>query len=799
MSGRARLRLECRGVVQGVGFRPYVHRLARRLALSGQVANVQGAVVVELNGCRLALERFVDLLPLALPGPAHLEPLRPIWLPDLPAGAAVVAGVRLVAAAAQPLGIGLVAPALAPDLAPCPACRAELADPANRRHGYAFISCSACGPRYSIATAEPFARAHTTLAGFPLCEACRREFDDPDDRRFHAETIGCPTCGPRLQLLEAEGEGTPSGNPIGRAVALLKAGWIVALQGVGGFQLLVDATNANAVARLRQRKGRPSKPLAVLVADPAWVAPWARISAAERCLLASPAAPIVLLRRRRHGPAAGHQFRAATTPPLAAGLAPGSAELGVMLPASPLHLLVVEAFGAPLVATSGNRSGEPLCICPQEAQRRLLGQADAFLVHNRPIARGLDDSVLRCIAGQPALVRRARGFAPQALVLPAWGSRVRPVLALGGDLNSAPALAVGRQVWLAPHQGDLADALTQQRWQQGLEELIARHGPQLETICSDRHPEYISVQWAQAVAPPQRHRAVPHHLAHGLAVLAEHGVAPPALVVAFDGLGYGDLASTGELGPAPLWGGEGLLIDADRRCQRLLSLRPFALPGGARAMREPRRAALGLLAALGERAWLHPGAAATRAAFSAGSAELLLQAIASGCQSPYTSSVGRLFDAVASLLGLAHCLSFEGEGGLLVQGVAEQAGADRVLPMGYPLPLRRAPAAAGVPNWLDWQPLLEALLADRAAGVAVPLCALRLHRALVQGLTRWAVSAQPGPLRVPVVLAGGCFQNRLLLEGAIAALAQRGRRPLWAQQLPCGDGGLALGQLVAAS
>ena len=787
-----RLRLVCRGVVQGVGFRPAVYRLARELGLSGSLDNHQGAVVLELWGSGAMLEQLLARLPGALPVQARLEPLQPQWLP---AGVVVPQDLRIGASGMTPLAAGWVAPSLVPDLAPCSSCLGELADPGNRRHRYPFISCSSCGPRYSIATAEPYCRAHTTLAGFRLCAACQAEFDDPGGRRFHAETIACPRCGPRLQWFGPPRPPGAAADPLGRAVALLRAGGILALQGVGGFQLLVDATNSAAVTRLRRRKRRPSKPLALLLAAPAPLEPWLRISAAERRCLHSPQAPIVLLQRRQRPGC-----------PLSKAVAPGCAELGIMLPASPLHWLLATEAAVPLVATSGNRSGQPLAHTLAEALAWLVDPlapiADGVLLHDRAVARPLDDSVLRCIDGQPQLLRRARGYAPGPLPLPAAGPAM---LALGGDLRCAPALALGQQAWLAPPLGDLTGACTQDRWQAGLDELLARSADQLAAVCSDGHPGYLSRQWAQALGrarPALQHISVQHHQAHALAVLAEHGRRPPALALAFDGLGHGP-------GPVPLWGGEGLLIDADGGVTRDVCLRPFALPGAALAVREPRRAALGLLAGAGSAALEHGGAAASLAAFAPGERQLLLQALSSGCQSPLTSSLGRLFDAVASLLDLVQVLSHEGQGGLLLEGAASAAAAaaaaatDQALVQAYPLPLRPASVDLDLPHWWDWQPLLAALLADREAGVSTAAIALGFHRALIAAAAAWAVRAarhQPqADAQAPVVvLCGGCFQNRLLLDGTVMALRRAGLQPLWAQQLPSGDGGLALGQLLAA-
>ena len=778
--GTARLELLCRGVVQGVGLRPAVWRLARELGLAGTLANVAGGVAVELRGERPALAEFLRRLPGELPAAARLEALEPRWgPPQQPAPE----GLRIVADPPRPLGIGLIAPSLVADRAPCPECRRELLDPANRRFRYPFLSCCACGPRYSIATAEPFARAHTSLAAFPLCPACQAEFENPEDRRFHAETIGCAACGPRLRLLDGAGQPWGSGDPLAAAVALLRSGGILALQGVGGFQLLVNAADGAAVERLRTRKRRPHKPFALLVDDPARLAPLLAPTPAEQAALADAAAPIVLLpcRDDRHGA-------------LFPGVAPAAPALGVMLPASPLHLLLAQDFGGPLVATSGNRSGEPLCTEPAEALEVLGEIADAFLVHNRPIARPLDDSVLQLIDGRPALLRRARGYAPEPLPLarPVAGA----VLALGGDLKSAPALALGDRLWLAPHLGDLADARVQDRWRQGLLELLQRHGDTITAVVMDRHPGYGSHQQAAALLAEAGLtdriplRAVGHHAAHGLAVAAEHGLALPLAVLALDGLGYGT-------GKAPLWGGE-LLWLAETGTQRLASLRPFPLPGGERAMREPRRSALGLLHEAG--LLEHPGARRLQAAFATDEWQGLLAALASNCNCPRTSSAGRLFDAVAAMLGLVTIASHEAQAGLAVQAAALRGGG-MVLGEelgGYSLPYRAVGSSEvgeSEPDVvIDWMPLVLALLEDISGGQPAERCAARFQNGLVVGLVATVVELVPDD--ADVALMGGCFQNRGLLEGLLSGLRERGRRSFWSERVPLNDGGLAVGQVM---
>ena len=857
---RQGLRLICRGVVQGVGFRPAVARLSGALGLDGRLRNITGAVQVELAGSRPALERFLALLPESLPAAARLEALQIAWLqPPLPPGLAPGSGLHISAEAPQPLGIGLVAPSLVADQAPCPACRRELRDPQDRRFRYPFISCCSCGPRYSIATAAPFARAHTTLAAFALCPACQAEFEDRADRRFHAETIGCPACGPRLRLLDGGGRllAGQQSDPLAPAVALLRSGRILALQGVGGFQLLVDAGDPGAVARLRERKRRPHKPFALLVDRLERLAGLVHPSPEERAALEDPAAPIVLL----PCPDAAHET-------VLAGVAPGAPGLGVMLPASPLHLLLAEAFAGPLVATSGNRSGEPLCIDPAEAVERLAGIADAFLVHDRPIARPLDDSLLQLIDGRPALLRRARGHAPQALILPEpeaapraaaparatghWepaqprsteaaaaegphraGSPRRPatgdgrpavLLALGSDLKSAPALAIGNQLWLSPHLGDLADSRCLERWRSGLDELLGGHSPErlAVAVAVDAHPQYLSHQLAPQLLPAtaiQPLQEVQHHQAHALAVAAEHGLPLPLPALVLDGLGYGG-------GAVPLWGCELLWLDGGD-AYRLASLRPFPLPGGERAVREPRRSALGLLWAAG--LLDHPGAAAVQAAFQPGEIPLLRQAMASGCHSPWCSSAGRLFDGVASLLDLVQIASHDAHAGLLLQAGAARAPATAgAYPLAWLTPTTELTSESGATSGrvatsageerrlplLNWQPLLLALLQDIASGQARDLCAARFHNGLVQALAeavcglgreRSAGSGSDplapgstGPAAAPgVILAGGCFQNRWLLEGLIAALRQRHLEPYWGERIPLNDGGLAAGQILA--
>jgi len=796
----ARLQVACRGVVQGLGVRPALQRLATQLQLRGQLSNTLGAVQIDLAGSQEALEAFVRALPAAWPGgrPWELVGLRWLEPPEPP----WPEGVELASAGEVPLGRSLFAPGLSADRAPCPRCLEEMADRASRRYRYPFISCCDCGPRFSLATALPFCRAHTTLAPFSPCAACVREFSTPGDRRFHAETISCPRCGPRLSLQDGGGQERAGGeSALEEAAELLLAGQILALQGVGGFQLLVDATSHAAVQRLRERKQRPAKPFALLVAHPRDLELMVHGSAAEDEALRHPAAPIVLLRRCA-------AQRLGQEPDPWAAVAPGSPALGVMLPASGLHHLLMALVGRPLVATSGNRSGEPLCTAPQEALERLGGLADAFLVHDLPIARPLDDSLLQVIDGRPALLRRARGFVPEPLPWqgpPGSGA----LLAMGGDLKAAPALVQGDRIWLAPHLGDLADAAVQQRCQGALEDQLLGAWASVTRLACDAHPGYVSHQLLRTLA--QRHglplSTVPHHLAHGLAVGAEHGCQPPFLVLACDGLGLADPAAS--KGQERLWGGELLWVkgvtEGSLGWERLAALRCFPLPGGERASREPRRCGLGLLAAAGAWALAHPGAGPVLEAFSPEELPLLLQALAQAHLAPPTSSLGRLVDGLVSLLGLAQTLSYEGEGGLRWQGAAARGRNQREQTLGvfqepWPFPLRPPPPGDPFPlplgRW-DWEPLLVALLEDRAAAGDSTLAAMELERAIVAGLVEGACAAAAWTGCRQVVLAGGCFQNRSLLEGCLQALRQRGLNPQWSEAVPCSDGGLALGQAWA--
>lgn len=748
-SPRERLRVAIRGAVQGVGFRPYVHRLASELGLDGWVRNDAAGVLIEAEGPPERLRGFLVRLPLEKPRLSVITSLEPAFLP-----AEGLAGFSI----RESLGGPRTAFVL-PDVATCPECLAELRDPRARRFRYPFTNCTHCGPRDSIVESLPYDRPNTTMRRFGMCRACRAEYEDPRDRRFHAQPIACPDCGPQVELWDARGLvlARRDGALLAAARALAE-GRVLAVKGIGGFQLWCDAGRAAPVRALRARKRRREKPFALMVPSLAAARALALVSPLEARLLASPESPIVLLDRR---PLAR----------VAAEVAPGMSTLGLMLPYSPLHHLLLESFPFPVVATSGNLSEEPMATDERAALEDLGGIADLFLVHDRPIARPVDDSVATVVEGRELILRRARGYAPLPLTL---GADLPRVLAVGGHQKAAVAAAVGREVFLSPHIGDLATERSLGAFRAAIARFSQIHGFAPEAVACDAHPDYASTRHARSLGLPVV--AVQHHRAHALSCLADNGAAPPALAVVWDGSGWG--------GDGTVWGGEFLRVTEDA-CERFARLREFRLPGGEAAVREPRRAALGLLHTLeGRAAW--SSALAPVASFSPSDLDVLGQALERGLNSPFTTSIGRLFDAVAALAGLRQEANFEGQAAMELEGAAGDAlGAEP-----YPTALRED---AGL--IVDWEPLLRALLVDLAKRVPAPVVAARFHAGLIEAIA--AVAARAGEKRV--ALTGGCFQNRRLLRAAIRRLRADGFTPLWHQRVPPNDGGLALGQAVAAA
>ncbi|MDD5655969.1 MAG: carbamoyltransferase HypF [Elusimicrobia bacterium] len=730
-----RLRLCVFGAVQGVGFRPFVYRLAGELKLSGWVLNGPFGVVIEADGNPEVLELFARRVLAEKPAAAVIAAAESVWL-----DAAGFSGFAIKAseAAAAPSAW------LLPDLATCPECLAEIQDSGQRRFGYAFTNCTLCGPRFTIVTAIPYDRPNTTMRGFAMCPACRAEYENPSDRRFHAQPIACPACGPKLWL-----EPESAGAPIARAAELIRGGSVVAVKGIGGFLLVCDARSSAAIRELRRRKRRSAKPFAVMFPDLAAVRADCAVSELEADWLGSAAAPIVLLRRVPGGA-------------VAAQAAPGNPCLGALLPYAPLHHLLMRRLGFPVIATSGNLSEEPIVKDNEQARLSLKGIADAFLMNDRPIARHADDSIVRLSRGRQLVLRRARGLAPLPLRV---GRRLRPVLAVGAHLKSTVAVAWERQIVLSQHLGDLETAASLEAFRAAVADLRGLYGFKPEAVACDLHPDYASTRLAESMGLPVVR--VQHHHAHVAAAMAEADIADPVLGLAWDGLGFGP--------DGTIWGGEFLRVD-ERGYSRLARLRPFPLPGGEAAVREPRRCALGLLYAAGmdlsrveplfPRNW-------EAAARLPGSASL----------APQTSSMGRLFDGLAALLGLRRVNDFEGQAAMdLEHAIEADAGA-------YPFPLRE-----GEPAVADWEPLLAAALEDFDGGTPPGVVSARFHNALAE----LAVAAAWRAGLPNVVLTGGVFQNAYLTERAAQRLEAAGFQAITHQRLPPNDGCIAAGQAFVA-
>jgi hydrogenase maturation protein HypF len=732
-AGAERLRVILRGAVQGVGFRPFVYRLANEIGLTGWVLNSSGGLIIEVEGGRGRLDEFVKRLELERPGEAVVHSSETSFLK--PAGFARFEIRTSDAGAGKTAGI-------LPDLATCPACRAEIMDPANRRFGYPFTNCTHCGPRFTILLEIPYDRPHTTMRGFRLCPECSREYADPADRRFHAQPNACPRCGPRIWI---EPEAAPAGTPALRQAAIaLGEGRIVALKGIGGFQLLADARQPEAVDRLRRRKHREEKPFALMAPSLEAAATYCIVSPAEAALLESAAAPVVLLRPKGR---AG----------IASNVARSSPYLGVMLPYSPLHHLLMKEFPFPVVATSGNLSDEPIATDNEEARRRLGGIADLFLMHDRPIARPCDDSVIRLARGGASVMRRARGYAPLPVQVT---GELRPVLAVGAHLKNTVAIAVGRQVFLSQHVGDLDTLEARSAFERAIEGLCGLYDFQPQLAACDLHPDYASTRWARACGLPVT--GVQHHHAHVAACAAENGLRGEYLGVAWDGAGYG-LDGT-------IWGGE-FFLARGAEFERVAHLRPFRLPGGEAAIRQGWRVAAAILWEM-----YGPGAIPGLPA-----RHILERMLEQQIQAPLTTSVGRLFDAVASLAGVAQESRFEGQAAMLLEreiGSLETSEA-------YQL---SGDAVA------DWAPLVEQVRADAAAGAGRAVISARFHNALAEWIAR--VAERVGTPQV--VLSGGVFQNRYLMEKAASILESRRFTVYTHRQVPANDGGIALGQAVLA-
>jgi hydrogenase maturation protein HypF len=854
----ARLKVSIRGAVQGVGFRPFVFRLATELGLNGWVNNLSQGVFIEIEGARSELEAFLLRLENEKPPRSFIQSLEASWLD----------AIGYTAFEIKPSEAGGAKTTLVlPDIATCPDCLREVFDPSDRRYGYPFTNCTNCGPRFSIIEALPYDRANTSMRRFTMCARCQAEYDDPRDRRFHAQPNACPICGPHLELWDRQSkvrDRDSHADPIAAAAEAIRAGQIVAVKGLGGFHLVVAAHDEPAVRRLRELKHREEKPFALMFPSLDSVKLACEVSPLEERLLRSPEAPIVLLRR----------FKAQNAPLLAASVAPANPYLGILLPYTSLHHLLLSALGFPVVATSGNLSDEPICTDQHEALTRLGSIADLFLIHNRPIVRHVDDSIARIMAGRELVLRRARGYAPLPIQFrpPASGtqypvssiqvgargqrseargqrsevrgqrSEVRKhvaaihhppspipssVLAVGAHLKNTIALSVGPQVFISQHIGDLETAQAHEAFRRVIGDFERLYETNPVTLAADAHPDYLSTQFARQVAvaypldstspikssnlspaaaprpsnPAPQLISVQHHLAHVLSCMAENELEPPVLGVSWDGTGYG-LDGT-------VWGGEFFLI-TETKYERVAHLRQFRLPGGDKAVKEPRRTALGLLYELfGQEAFRMSDLAPIQS-FSPRELAALKAMLQRQLNSPGTSSIGRLFDAVASLAGIRQQMHFEGQAAMELEFALEGNQTDEAYSCSLGPPTvaisSSGPTDANqpseftfhisrfTPQVLDWSAMLTEVLADIQRKATPGEISAKFHNMLAESIV--AVARRVGQERV--VLSGGCFQNRYLTERAIGRLRSESFRPYWHQRVPPNDGGVALGQVVAA-
>lgn len=767
--------IRVRGLVQGVGFRPFVWRLARQCKLTGYVLNDGGGVLIHAGGAAGQIERFLHLLREEVPPLARIDDVECTALDHVPPGQDFVI---------HSSGAGAVQTGIVPDAATCPACRDEINNPDDRHYRYAFTNCTHCGPRLSIIRAIPYDRANTAMAPFHMCPACQAEYEQPADRRFHAQPNACPDCGPQLWLEGPDGarlepdSALDESDVIKTVQRLLAQGHIVAVKGIGGFHLAVDGANGRAVDRLRRAKHRYDKPFALMAGDCAMIGEYAVLGDEAEALLNCPAAPIVLLDIRPDGRA------------LPEAIAPGQNSLGFMLPYTPLHHLLLAGRDAPLVMTSGNISDEPQCISNQAARRQLSDIADTFLMHDREIVNRLDDSVVRIADGQLATLRRARGYAPSPIALPAGFADAPRVLAMGAELKNTFCLIRPGEAIVSQHMGDLQDAATHAEYRGSIELYrdLFQFAPQM--IAVDMHPAYHSTQWGAGLAAEAGLplHEVQHHHAHIASAMAEHDMPldhGPVLGIALDGLGYGP---GGEL-----WGGEFLLADYSG-FQRLAHFLPVALPGGDKAMQEPWRNAFAHLhAALG---WAEVEAEHAELDIvrhmNGKPAATLIRMIESGLNAPPASSAGRLFDAAAAVIGIRpDRVSYEGQAAIEMEALA--AGQDLESAGQYGDDLRLG--ADGMIS-LHWEALWRGLLADVRRGTAAGLMAARFHNTVSASVGQAALRCVEIHPVAAIVLTGGVFQNRLLLQSVSRYLSAEGLNVLSPSRFPANDGGVALGQAV---
>jgi hydrogenase maturation protein HypF len=747
-----RERLIVHGIVQGVGFRPFVYGLAARYGLVGHVGNNSGGVFIEVQGKPESLEQFRAALSAEAPPLSHIEAILVEQIQPCPDTSFVIFE------SCTGSDVGALIP---PDVCVCDECLREMSDPTNRRYRYPFINCTHCGPRFTVITGLPYDRAKTTMAEFEMCPACEAEYNDPLSRRFHAQPIACPDCGPSVWY--ESGDRSVSGNlAIEAAISAIRRGKIVAVKGLGGYHLACDATNNNALNLLRTRKGRIDKPFAVMVRDLDAAHRLATMSDAEAALLTSRQRPILLLRKRPESPLSGL-------------VAPGNPYVGIMLPYTPLHVLLLNGMDTPLVMTSGNLSGEPIATDNDEARQRLTPLVDAFLLHDRPIYTPCDDSVIRVHAGEQLPIRRSRGYTPFPVKMPFRGA---PLLAVGGELKNTFCLLHGSNAFLSQHIGDMENLETLNAFTRAQTHLCNLYRVEPEAVVCDMHPLYMTTQWAQDYADNAGVQLirVQHHHAHIASVMAEHGLSgeQPVIGVCFDGTGFGT--------DGTIWGGEVLIADyADFR--RAAYLKPVPLPGGDTAIKRPYRIALAHLWAAGI-AWDDDLPCVS--ACPPSERRVLARTLETGFQTVPTTSMGRLFDAVASLIGVRHTVTYEAQAAIELEGELERI-TEPVEP--YPFAIANRNGA----QIIDPAPVIAAIAADVLAGVDTSIIAARFHESVADMVLRVCLSLRSDGYST-VALSGGVFQNIRLLDAVMWRLRDNGFTALTHRAVPPNDGGLALGQ-----
>ncbi len=756
-----RLRITIRGAVQGVGFRPFIYRLATEFGLKGWVNNSPQGVFIEAEGIPEKLKKFLLRIETDKPPRSSIQSLESSYLDP-------VDYKKFEIKPSEEAGekVALVLP----DIATCPDCIKEIFDPNNRRYQYPFTNCTNCGPRFAIIQALPYDRVNTTMKKFKLCKSCHTEFENPLDRRFHAQPNACPFCGPHLELWNKNKKVLASYHE-----ALLKAGTgirdgkIVAVKGLGGFHLMADAQNDKAVVRLRRLKTREEKPFALMYPSLKSIKKDCQVSELEERLLLSPESPIVLLKHRASY--------------IAKSVAPGNPNLGIMFPYTPLHHLLMAELGFPVVATSGNLADEPICIDEDEAIVRLGNIADLFLVHNRPIARHVDDSIVRLVMGRELVMRRARGYAPLPIHLK---ESLPSVLAVGAHLKNAIAIAVGNDVFISQHIGDLDTGPALDAFNRVVKSFEKLYEFKPAKIVCDMHPDYVSTRFAEKSKLPVIH--IQHHYAHALSVMAENEIAGRVLSVSWDGTGYG-LDET-------VWGSEFLLVD-DNKFQRIAHLRTFRLPGGEIAIKEPRRSALGLLYEIfGDKVFTMKKLASIKS-FSATELKIIKRIFNQNLNLPIASSIGRLFDSVASIIGLRQKMRFEGQAAMEIEFALDGIKTNKNYPYHIQKPkssLSNKPLTDDLYIIIDWEPMILEILDDLNNKVGLGVISAKFHNTLVEIII--AVAKLVGEEKV--VLTGGCFQNKYLTERAVTMLRKAGFHPYWHQRVPPNDGGIAIGQAIAA-